>query len=360
MQRSTYRGRRKGRVFAPLGANFGLELRQVDEEKQPQATPSPSSEPPDTDLEGNPEVEDFFHRLMERQDMKRPKPSPEAIAAALQAMQRLGAAVGNGADDPAASMDADPVGDVGSGCPSCGYQNQGSNHFCGMCGAPLGAPGEMTHSASPRSPAATANGQHHYHHHYHHHYFGQGEGAEFLAAGLGQRAPVASGPAREPVKTRTPLGGPSLSKAEAALRQMTQDWALACNNKQLDDLLTFYSTDALVLRSNIPPVRGTAAIREFFFSALDSGLGDIEMEPLRVELLGDVAYEAGRCQMLVPVAVGKRREERGKYVVVFARQKNGEWKAVVDSWSNDLSLNAGQDLPVKSVAAAAVPPKPRR
>jgi ketosteroid isomerase-like protein len=107
-------------------------------------------------------------------------------------------------------------------------------------------------------------------------------------------------------------------------------------------------------------VRGTAAIREFFFSALDSGLGDIEMEALRVEMLGDIAYEAGRCQMLVPVAVGKRREERGKYVVVFARQKNGDWKAVVDSWSSDLSLAAGPETAVKPGAMAAIPPKPRR
>lgn len=322
--------------------------------------PDPSSDSPEAGLEANPEVEDFFHRLMERQDMKRPKPSPEAIAAALQAMQRLGAAVGNGADDPAASIDADSPHEPGAGCPSCGYQNQGFNRFCGMCGAPLGVPGEVAGAASPQSPGATANGQHHYHHHYHHHYFAQGEGAELLAAGLGQRAPLTSGPAKEPVKTRAPQGGPSLSRAEASLRQMTQDWALACNNKQLDDLLSFYSTDALVLRPNIPPVRGTAAIREFFFSALDSGLGDIEMEALRVELLGDVAYEAGRCQMLVPVAVGKRREERGKYVVVFARQKNGEWKAVVDSWSSDLSLNVAPELPVKTATTPAVVPKPRR
>ncbi len=154
-----------------------------------------------------------------------------------------------------------------------------------------------------------------------------------------------------------------MSRAEAALRKMTQDWALACNNKQLDDLLTFYSTDALVLRPNVPPVRGSAAIREFFFSALDSGLGDIEMEPLRVELLGDIAYEAGRCQMLVPLAVGKRREERGKYVVVFAKQKSGEWKAVVDSWSSDLNLNvATESAPAKAAAPTtpAAPPKIRR
>jgi hypothetical protein len=52
--------------------------------------------------------------------------------------------------------------------------------------------------------------------------------------------------------------------------------------------------------------------------------------------------------MLVPIAVGKRREERGKYVVVFAKQKSGEWKAVLDSWSTDLTLTPGEPAPTKA------------
>ena len=84
------------------------------------------------------------------------------------------------------------------------------------------------------------------------------------------------------------------------------------------------------------------------------------MEAFRVELLGDLAYEAGRCKMLVPVAVGKRREERGKYVVVFARQKTGDWKAVVDSWSADLSLSTPlEGTPAKTNPATGAP-KTRR
>jgi uncharacterized protein (TIGR02246 family) len=181
------------------------------------------------------------------------------------------------------------------------------------------------------------------------------QGGDLLSAALGSQKSAAT-PAKEVAKVRSALGGPALSRAEAALRQMTQDWALACNNKQLDDLLEFYAPDALVLRPNLPPIRGTTAIREFFFAALDSGLGDVEVEPLRVELLGDLAYEAGRCKMLVPIAVGKRREERGKYVVVFAKQKNGEWKAVVDSWSTDLTLGAADTVPTKAAPAQ----QPRR
>jgi ketosteroid isomerase-like protein len=131
---------------------------------------------------------------------------------------------------------------------------------------------------------------------------------------------------------------------------MSQDWALACNTKQLDDILDLYSPDALVLRPNVPPVRGAAAIREFFFTALDSGFGEVELETLRVEIFGDIAYEAGRCKALVPSAMGKRREERGKYLTLSTRQ-NGEWRILSDCWSADLSLGIGAETsPAKAVA----------
>ena len=147
-----------------------------------------------------------------------------------------------------------------------------------------------------------------------------------------------TGAGRDLARVRSPLSGASLSRAETALRKVTQDWALACNIKQLDDLVELYLPDATVLRPNVPAVRGTAAIREFFFGLLDAGMSEVEMDPLRVELFGDFGYEAGRCKSLVPSAAGKRREERGKYLVLLNRQANGEWKILADSWSSDLSL----------------------
>jgi ketosteroid isomerase-like protein len=162
-----------------------------------------------------------------------------------------------------------------------------------------------------------------------------------MAQGAVDLRPPATGQVRE--ARRAPTAGASLSRAESAVRQLTQDLALACNNKQLDDLVDLYGADALVLRPNFPAVRGSASIREFFFSALDAGLGEVEMQPLRVEIFGDVAYEAGRCKMLLPVAMGKRREERGKYLIISARQGGGDWKAMADCWSSDLSLGVSGD-----------------
>ena len=62
--------------------------------------------------------------------------------------------------------------------------------------------------------------------------------------------------------------------------------------------------------------------------------------------------------MLVPVVMGKRREERGKYVIVFAKEKSGQWKAVVDCWASDLGLNVPE--PLAGSVAPILPPKPRR
>jgi len=164
----------------------------------------------------------------------------------------------------------------------------------------------------------------------------------------GSEPRATNAPVARDARVRAAAGGISLSRGEAAIRKLTQDWALACNNKQLDDLVDLYGADAIVLRPNVPPVRGTAAIREFFFGVLDAGLGEVEMDPLRVEVFGDVAYEAGRSQMLVPFTMGKRREERGKYLLTLVRQA-GDWKILADCWSSDLSLGVNVD---------SGPPKP--
>jgi ketosteroid isomerase-like protein len=297
--------------------------------------------PPESGAEPtpDPQVDEFFKKL--NYDLRWPKPSPDAVAAAFHAIQRLGAE----SDSEHAATEGLGIteADVPGACGNCGQLNRAGNKFCGMCGSPiLDAPtrlAEGLHDPSRTAGSArTANGQHHYHHHYHHHFFPAGSEMGRPDADVASRMAPVERTSKDLPGTRAPLGAPAMSRGEATIRKLTQDWALACNSKQLDDLVDLYATDALVLRSNVPPVRGNAAIREFFFAALDGGLGEVEMEGLRVELLGDVAYEAGRCKMLVPFAVGKRREERGKYLIIYTRQKNGEWKASADCWSSDLSL----------------------
>jgi ketosteroid isomerase-like protein len=323
----------------------------LDQEKPPKPAKNAARKEPEEELIPDPAVDEFLNRM--KYDLRRPKPGQEAIEAALQAMQRLTLETDS---EISADFIAENDSTTGLACRSCGGMNPHGHRFCSTCGVPL-----QEHREAAPDPAmikiqskdAPPTGQHHYHHHYHHHYFNS-EAPQSAAA---ERRPAATNAVlagSDPTRTRASMGSTAPSRNEAAARKVTQDWVSACNTKHLDDLIDLYVADAIVLRPNVPAVRGMAAIREFFFSVLDAGLGEVELEPLRVDLIGDSAYEAGRCKMLVPGALGKRREERGKYLIVMTRQA-GEWKIVSDCWSSDLSLGLGAEAtPAKSTAQPSI------
>src|SRR6266436_2578552 len=226
--------------------------------------------------------------------MRDPKLGPESKAAVFQAIQRF--SLEQCAEE---SMNVNPEPESVKSCPACGTANRKGNNYCASCGGSLLKVAERSDGAPTDAKSAPeAPGDHHYHHHYHHHYFSPADGFDGSASPDLRTAGGGAG-GRDIVRLRAPMGGPSLSRAEAALRKLTQDWALACNNKQLDDLVDLYLPDATVLRPNVPAVRGTAAIREFFFGLLDAGMSDVELDPIRAELFGDFGYEAGRCKSLV-------------------------------------------------------------
>lgn len=328
---------------------------------------------------GKADMEELYRRI--KPEMLRPKPGADAMAMAMEAAQRLAAEADA---EEAASDVAQELTNVPGfvACRICGYHNRQGTKFCGMCGVSIAeaekaaasavAPNEVTPSTGialppdrfpepemrPPMTRPTGNETHHYHHHYHHHYFpGVPEGM-YPRAAESQRDPVRDGVREDKLRSSAAALRGDMSRAEAAVRAITQEWVLACNTKHLDDLLELYTPDALVLRSNYPPIRGAAAIREFFFGALDAGLGEVEIEPLRVDVAGDLAYEAGRCKALTPGSTGKRREERGKYLWVLERQSAGDWKLVADCWSSDLTLTTLEsDAPANPVIKTSTPRK---
>jgi len=335
---------------------------------------SPDTQPMDTPV-SSAELQDLYRRITP--EMRREKPSADALAAAMQAVQRLAAEVD--AEDAAEDETRDRKTSATTvACATCGYQNRQGNKFCGMCGIVLEgvqkaiSGGEMPPPHEPAAPAfpagaipeaerpatsrPTGNETHHYHHHYHHHYFPAAAEAAYPRATEPVRDAVRDAAREDKLRSTAAALRGDLSRAEAGVRAVTQEWVLACNTKHLDDLLELYGPDALVLRSNYPPIRGAAAVREFFFGALDAGLGDVEIDPLRVDVVGEFAYEAGRCKALIPSAAGKRREERGKYLWVLQRQPNGEWKVVADCWSSDLTLSSLEsDVPPGPAVKTGLP-----
>ena len=329
--------------------------------------PEPNVDPNDDEQKDapvpGPEIENFFQRLPG--NFRRPKPSPEAVAAAVEAVNRLSGGAPVRPSPPAGAVaDSD---ETAKACPACGGSLPAAARFCVWCGV------------STQSGAGdAASGQHHFHHHYHHYVSGPAESgtasgrpnAESEAAGPRGRvaAPSATGPTAAGASlsgttsgtTSGTLGSVSGGRAEMAARKVVLDWAHACNIRHIDDLLELYAADATLMRPSLPPVRSLPAIREFLVSMLEAGLGDVEMESLRFEIMGDVAIDLGRCRMLVPVAMGKRREERGKYLVVLVRQPVGTWKILADSWSSDQIVGATPESAPRKGSEPVQPPRKGR
>jgi ketosteroid isomerase-like protein len=286
--------------------------------------PKPDDDPDPDELKDQvapgQEIEDFFQRLPG--NFRRPKPTAEAVAAAVEAIHRMS---GGAVPQRSASAGEVSADDADNACLACGGSLPAGARFCVWCGV------SSQLAAGEGAPA----GQHHFHHHYHHYVSGPAVSGRASSPGVSAESESSAPRGRAPDSSGALPGG----RAEASARQVVQDWAQACNTRHIDDLLELYSADATLIRSSVPPVRSLPAIREFLISLLEAGLGDVEMESLRLEIMGEIALDLGRCKMLVPIAMGKRREERGKYLIVLVRQPVGTWKILADCWSADLAVS---------------------
>jgi ketosteroid isomerase-like protein len=296
-------------------------------------------EPENNDAEElvpNSAADDFFVKI--KHDFRRPKPSEEAVASALQAIQNVikGTALESGASSEV------PRG-AGEACPKCAAVNTESNRFCGYCGALLARNDKpklisenQSISIATQPPPAVV--QHIYHHHHHH----------FSAAEDGSGEPRVW--TSEKVTSQPPQASEGID-AESAIHNLVRNWSLYFNAKRLDDLTKLYSRDAIVLRPNVPPAQGTAALRQLLIASMEAGLGDVDLENGDIGIVGDFACLTGRSKMLTPLAA-KRHEETGKYLIV-ARRHAGEWQIVADSWCMDskapVSIPGAPVLPMRAM-----------
>jgi ketosteroid isomerase-like protein len=299
---------------------------------------NPEEEKPQDELLPNSAADEFFGRM--KHDFRRPKPNPEAVASALQAIQKLAANVALDHFE-----ESQPVEVAREKCPKCGAANSGLNRFCGYCGALLGRiPTAVTKPAEVPPLPFTTQGQDFHHHHYHHHYF-QESSATNSADGQSSPRHLDEAAAGDTELTLT-AASEKPAGSETAIQRLVQEWSVYFNSKRLADLVELYSADAIVLRPNSPPAHGAQAIRQLLHAAREAGLGDVELDCADIGIVGNFACLTGHSKMLVPIAAAKRHEETGKYLIV-ARKEGSEWKIVADSWCMD---SANGQAPAQNAA----------
>ena len=155
----------------------------------------------------------------------------------------------------------------------------------------------------------------------------------FAAAGLACAALLAC---------HTGVGG-HLSEADKdRIRKVVDDATrtIASPTSDVDAYVRlYYAEDARILPPNGATVTGRDAITAFLRST--GAVQQFRATLLAVEGRNDLAYVHGAYEMSVlPAGAAEPVGDKGKYVEIWKKQRDGSWKVAVDIWNSDLAAPA--------------------
>jgi uncharacterized protein (TIGR02246 family) len=118
-----------------------------------------------------------------------------------------------------------------------------------------------------------------------------------------------------------------------AIRALDADWSRAVAAKDADKSASFYAENGTLLAPGAPIASGKDAIRKTWAGLMATPGFALSFTPntINVSQSGDLAYELGTYSLTTNDKRGKPQTVKANYVVVWGKQADGSWKALVDA-----------------------------
>jgi ketosteroid isomerase-like protein len=115
-----------------------------------------------------------------------------------------------------------------------------------------------------------------------------------------------------------------------ALLERDREWSQS--TKDTEKFVSFFAPDGSVYPPGMPITTGTAAIRDMFAKMSSAPGFSLTWTPAKADVSanGDLGYTAGTYDMTMGSAA-----EKGKYVTVWKKQSDGQWKVTDDIFNAD-------------------------
>lgn len=128
---------------------------------------------------------------------------------------------------------------------------------------------------------------------------------------------------------------PDLNSERAAVVKADSAWLAAAQARDVDSTVSFWTEDARVIGPGQPAVTGTAGVRKMVADGFANPSFSVNWKTTEVVMgpSGDVAYSFGTNQFTVPNSAGTVDTLRGNSVVVWRKDRDGRWRAAVDTWT---------------------------
>ena len=124
-------------------------------------------------------------------------------------------------------------------------------------------------------------------------------------------------------------GIPDKAKALAAL---DDEWSKAAASGDVARVVSYYSDDAVIYPPNAPAVSDHAGIQKTWQTMLADPKAKLSWTTNNAGVDGNTGFTAGSYQVAGPDGAVL---EKGKYLCVWQKGKDGKWKAVHDMWNPD-------------------------
>ncbi len=126
--------------------------------------------------------------------------------------------------------------------------------------------------------------------------------------------------------------GVNVEGERAALRQADIEFAKATAARSVEGWVSYFAEDGSMFPANAPIVTGKEAIRALMAPAFANPSFSLSWQPTRAEVstAGDLGYTVGTFVRTVNDPEGKPLIQRGKYVTIWKKSADGNWKVVAD------------------------------
>ena len=125
-------------------------------------------------------------------------------------------------------------------------------------------------------------------------------------------------------------GGANVTQEKETLMRLDREWSESI--KDLDKFLSYYAADASVYAPGAPVATGAGAIRTAFTQMTSAPGFSLEFTPAKADVSasGDVGYTTGTY-----LSTANGGTENGKYLTVWKKQTDGQWKVTEDIFNSD-------------------------
>lgn len=127
---------------------------------------------------------------------------------------------------------------------------------------------------------------------------------------------------------------------KAAIEKAYPAWVDSLNDKDIETWASFLAPNAQFQPPNVPALTTHEEIINFYKALFEDPRFALDCEQQQVEVAasGEMAWSRGICEGVLTGQDGEEERLKTKWLKVWQKQPDGEWKNLVNMWNSDLPL----------------------